>query len=208
MLWLERQLLCNSFVLSSHNRYKVFAVYGLRTLVMRLRYCLCMCVSVCVASTAFEGYVTKPRDTLWNFHSLAAANLSLVWSRQSTFRLLDIRSFRMIVTKKTKERKKGGEIIIIKKNAICCSLCMCCQTIKLQPGAQFPCYTQVYQVLLMLCQKRSDVRWNFLTQLTENDDEAPADLRRWKHRGTLAHILVPVGSKKNKSLLYWKQCII
>lgn len=175
MLWLERRLLCNSFVCPLTTGTKCFAVRIYGTVCVWV--CVCMCV--CVASKAFKGYATKPRDTQWNFHPRAAANLS---------------SFRM--TKRHKERK---EVI---KNAICCSPCMCCQTIMLQPGAQFSCYTQVYQVLLMLCQKQSDVRWNFLTRLTE---------KRWwspdKHEGgTLAHILVV--QKKEIIILYWKHCII
>ncbi len=55
---------------------------------MRLWYCLfvcvsvcvCECVYVCVASKAFERNTTKPRDTRWNFHSLAAVNLLLAQS--------------------------------------------------------------------------------------------------------------------------------
>lgn len=144
----------------------MFAVYGLRTLVyevtvLSVYVCLYVCVSECVASKALEGYVTKSRDTQWNFHLLAAANLSLGRSRQLTFWTPNM--FRMLVTKRQKKRRWNDK----KKNAICCSLCMCCQTIMLQPGAQFSCYTQIYQVLLMCVKNWSDVRWNFLTRLTK-----------------------------------------
>lgn len=141
----------------------MFTVYGLRTL--EVTVCVCECVRervrVFVASEAFVGYVTKTKRHSMKsppLPHLAAANL-FAGSEWVTFRTLDTGhlEFRLqVVTKQTKYRKKAGEIIIIKTIAICCRLCMCCQTIMLQPGAQFSCYTQVYQVLLMLCP--SDVR--------------------------------------------------
>ena len=104
-----------------------------------------------------------------------------------------------------------------KKNAICCSLCMCCQTIKLQPGAQFSCYTQSISSITNVVSK---TKWCSM-KLSH-----PTNREWWWSSGRLEEVKTQEGehqltswrlnnnnnnynnNKKEKSLLYWKPCII
>lgn len=131
----------------------------------------------------------------------------------STSRTL-IRSLQDDCDKKTGERKKERRWIE-KKNAICRSLCMCCQTIKLQPGAQFSCYTQSISSITNVVSK---TKWCSM-KLSH-----PTNRERWWCSRRLEEVKTQEGehqltswwlnnnnydnNKKEKSLLYWKPCII
>lgn len=141
MRWLERQFLCNR-----NNRYEVFAVCGLRTLILIL-YLSCAharaCVSMCVCSlwSLEEMHCETIR------HSVKTPlQLHPVWSggcvQDSD---MDVWSFRIL------KKKKEMQYTVV---------CMPCQTIKLQTGAQFSFYTQVYV-------HNQCVQWNVLTKLTK-----------------------------------------
>lgn len=155
MLWVERQFLCN--IVLSQQVQSVCCMWTKNTCLEIMFVCVrvCTCVLHIVSEIHIETTRLSVGSPLLCSHILLDQR-GFIWWIGLKDSDMDMRSFRIT----------RGKMWNYFKIAMCCSLCMPCYTMKLQAGAQFSCYTQVYHALLM-CQKQSGVQWNVLAKLTK-----------------------------------------
>lgn len=66
---------CHALISISYCAIVLFVTTGTECLLYTevTKPSVCVWLWTCVSSKAFEGYITKPRDTQWNLHSRTAA---------------------------------------------------------------------------------------------------------------------------------------